>query len=306
MSLPFHPLTLSDKEIVQQRVFPTERRNCDLCFMNLLSWRFLYGTEVADWNGWLFLRFKADGHPAYLAPVGGEDLREALALIREDAARLGHPFLMLGVCENALGQIHAAMPGHFYATADRSYADYIYSREKMATFAGKKLQSKRNFANRFTARYPGYEVSPLTRGDIAECSALAGEWAERKETEAGENSRAYENEARSIRTVFDNWEALGGRGLVLRAEGRTVAFTYGAPINHDTFDVCVEKADTRYEGAFAMISREFACSLPEQYVFLNREEDLGVEGLRRSKLSYHPDHLLQKHTVMAKHPFAKQ
>lgn len=84
-----------------------------------------------------------------------------------------------------------------------------------------------------------------------------------------------------------------------------MAFTYGAPINYDTFGVCVEKADTAYEGAFATINREFVRSLPPQFTLINREEDLGIEGLRRSKLSYQPEILLSKYTVMTKHPFSK-
>lgn len=305
MRIPFHPLTLDDKDLIQQRVLHTERRNCDLNFMNLVSWRFLYDTEVADYDGWLLFRFKADGHLAYLSPVGDGDWAQMMRTLVEDSTLEGHPFLMLGVCENALNKLDEALPGYFYATADRNYTDYIYRRESLATLSGKKLQPKRNFANRFANHYPDFETLPLTRELIAQCIDLDEKWADQKESETDAGRYTYEAERRSLITVFDNWEKLDGRGLVLRTGGEIVAFTYGAPINYDTFDVCVEKADTSYEGAFAMINREFARSLPEQYVYLNREEDLGIEGLRRSKLSYHPEILLQKYTVMTKHPFAK-
>ncbi len=306
MRIPFHPLTLADKDLVQQRVAHTECRNCDLNFMNLVSWRFMYETEVADHNGWLLFRFKADGHLAYLAPVGNGDWKSILGEMVEDADLEGHPFLMLGVCEDSLTQLDRAMPGNFYATADRAYTDYIYKREALATLAGKKLQPKRNHVNRFLNRYPQYEVLPLTREHIAACIELDKQWAEQKivETEAGRYT--YEAEQRSLLTAFEHWEALGGQGAVLRVNGQIIAFTYGAPINYDTFDVCTEKADTRFEGAFAMINREFARSLPPQYTLINREEDLGIEGLRQAKLSYNPEILLQKYTVMTKHPFSKE
>ena len=85
-------------------------------------------------------------------------------------------------------------------------------------------------------------------------------------------------------------------------EGKIIAFTYGGPVNYDTFDTCAEKADFNFEGAFAMINREFARHLPEQFVYINREEDLGLPGLRRSKESYRPAFLLNKFTVMERHP----
>lgn len=305
MRIPFHPLTLADKDLIQQRVLHTECRNCDLNFMNLISWRFLYDTEVADYNGWLVFRFKADGHPAYLAPVGNGDWRSSVQEILEDAYQNGNPFLMLGVCENSLAQLENALPEYFYATADRSYTDYIYRREALATLAGKKLQSKRNFANRFARNYANYEFLPLTEDLIPECIELDRKWEELKTEENEAGRYTYEAERRSLLTVFENWNALGGRGGVIRVNGKIVAFTYGAPINYDTFGICVEKADTSYEGSFAIINRDFARSLPEQYTLLNREEDLGIEGLRKAKLSYQPEILLQKYTVMTKHPFSK-
>lgn len=304
MPIPFHPLTLADKELVRRYVLPTDCRNCDLNFMNLVSWRFLYDTEVAEYKHSLLFRFKADGHPAYLAPVGEGDWREVLTDLLDDAARLEVPFLMLGVCPNSLARLDDAMPDYFYATADRAYTDYIYSREALATLAGKKLQPKRNFANRFARLYPDFEVVPLDRGHIDQCIELDLKWAGQKAEETDAGRYTYEAERRSLLTAFEHWESLDGHGIVLLVEGNIVAFSFGAAINHDTFDVCVEKADTAYEGSFAAINREMARSLPPQYVYLNREEDLGIEGLRHAKLSYHPEILLPKYTVMTKHPLA--
>ena len=99
-----------------------------------------------------------------------------------------------------------------------------------------------------------------------------------------------------------HWNELDACGGVLRVNGQMVAFTYGAPVNHDTFDVCMEKADTNCEGAFAFINRSFVQSLPEKFIYINREDDLGIPGLRQSKLSYHPSLLLHKYTVMTRHP----
>lgn len=305
MPIPFHALSINDKDLIQGRVLHTDCRNCDLNFMNVVSWSFLYSTEVACHEDWLLFRFMADGHMAYMAPVGNGNWTSIMSQLMDDARQMGHPFLMLGVCENSLTQLEAAMPGYFYAAADRNYSDYIYEREKLASLAGKKLQSKRNFANRFADRHPGYEVLPLTVEHMDECLALDLKWSAQKAEETDAGQYTYDAERRSLMTVFDHWDQLGGMGAVLKVDGSIVAFTYGAPVNEDTFDVCAEKADTQLEGSFAVINREFARMIPEQYRYINREEDLGLEGLRRSKLSYRPAFLLNKYTVMTKHPLGR-
>lgn len=305
MPIPFHALSIHDKDLIRRSVRHTECRNCDLNFMNLLSWRFLYSTEVASHEDWLLFRFMADGHRAYLAPVGNGNWTSIMHQLLDDARQTGHPFLMLGVCENSLSQLEAAMPGYFFASADRNYTDYIYEREKLASLAGKKLQSKRNFTNRFADRHLGYEVLPLAAEHMDECLDLDLRWTANKTEETDVGRYTYEAERRSLLTVFDHWDELDGMGAVLKVDGRIVAFTYGAPVNEDTFDVCAEKADTAVEGSFAMINREFARMIPEQYRYINREEDLGIEGLRRAKLSYRPALLLHKYTVMTKHPLGR-
>ena len=122
MPIPFHPLELADKEAIRKMVHDSACRNCDLNFMNLFSWRFLYDTEVAVYKHWLLFRFKADGHNAYMAPVGNGDWRDIVTEMQADAKALGHPFLMLGVCDTPVACLEEAMPGYFYAKADRNFS----------------------------------------------------------------------------------------------------------------------------------------------------------------------------------------
>lgn len=301
MHIDFHPLTLADKQLIQERVRPTECRNCDLNFVNLVSWQFLYETEVALHHDMLLFRFKADGHRAYQAPVGEGNWKAVITDMIADCEASGSPFLMLGVTENSFNRLESAMPGYFYATCDRSYTDYIYARESLATLAGKKLQPKRNFANRFEAAHPSYEFLPLTPEMIPECRTLEQRWTAAKKGK-NEGRLSHEAETRSLDAVFSQWSEIGASGGVIRIEGRIVAFTYGAPVNYDTFDICAEKADPETEGAYAVINRDFVRHLPENFIHINREEDLGIEGLRKAKLSYHPEFLLHKFTVMTKRP----
>ena len=294
--IPFRPIDLSDCQTVQQKVYTTECRNCDLNFMNLMSWRFLFETELAFHKGWLLFRFKYAGHFAYLPPIGEGDWSDIMAEMQADADVHGEPFCMMGVCEHSLQRIHETMPGRFVSEFDRSFTDYVYARESLVHLAGKKLQPKRNHINRFVKSYPDYEFQTLTSAVFQECLDLVRKWHERKDQVDGARL-TLEEEYNAMKFTFDHWNELAGIGGVLRVNGRLVAFTYGAPINYDTFDVCVEKADVDYDGAFTMINREFARSLPDKYLYVNREEDLGIEGLRKAKMSYQPTVLLHKYIV---------
>ncbi len=296
--ISFRPLSLNDKDLIQRAVYNTDCRNCDLNFMNLVGWQFMFGTELAVSDGLLLFRFRSNGRLAYLPPVGTGDCTAALDLLLADAEGLGEPFMMLGVCAHSLAKLEATKPHFFQATTDRSYSDYIYRREALATLAGKKLQPKRNHANRFAKAHPDYVYSPLTPADFNDCLQLERVWSAQKVENSCRSS--YADERKALFTVFENWDRLGGMGGVIRIEGQMVAFTYGAPINHDTFGVCVEKADTAFEGAYATINRDFARHIPEQYTLVNREEDLGIEGLRKAKLSYQPETILHKYTVTPK------
>lgn len=292
MVLDFRALSMADREKVLSYTLRSARQNCDLCFVNLFAWQFLYQTEMAEYGGFLFFRFYADGHPAYMLPLGEGDLMAAVSLLKEDACRRGYPLLLLGVGRDYLPQLERFEQAGYVTNENRNYADYLYLREALTTLSGKKLQPKRNHANKFRRLYPNYEYRPLTSDLVPLCLALDEEWITDK-TVPGEQ-RAVRSEAEAIRRALTHLEELELVGGTLFVDNYLVAFTYGAPINHNTFDVCVEKADRRYEGAYAVINQEFARHLPECFVYVNREEDLGIEGLRKAKLSYQPHRLLEK------------
>lgn len=130
----------------------------------------------------------------------------------------------------------------------------------------------------------------MTAELVPECLRLESMWC--KANDCAENE-ALMAERRSMTDALKHINELDLRGGVLHVNGEIVAFTFGAPINNETFDTCVEKANTDIEGAYAMINNEFANRIPEQYIYINREEDLGLEGLRKAKLSYYPETLLE-------------
>lgn len=233
-------------------------------------------------------------------PVGTGDLKAVLWELIEDARKENQHFCMLGVCSNMRTDLEAILPEQFTFTEDRDYADYIYLRSDLSTLKGKKFQAKRNHINRFRNTYPDYEYTPITPDRIQECLDLEAEWCKVNNCDQQEGTG---NERRALIYALHNFETLGLTGGILHVNGKIVAFTFGMPINHETFGVHVEKADTSIEGAYAMINYEFANRIPEQYIYINREEDLGIEGLRKAKLSYQPATILEKYMACLKeHP----
>jgi len=298
--IPFKDITLADKDTITSFTMKSDRRNCDLSFSNLCSWRFLYDTQFAVVDNFLVFKFWAGEQLAYMMPVGTGDLKAVLWELIEDARKENQHFCMLGVCSNMRADLEAILPEQFTFTEDRDYADYIYLRSDLSTLKGKKFQAKRNHINRFRNTYPDYEYTPITPDRIQECLDLEAEWCKVNNCDQQEGTG---NERRALIYALHNFEALGLTGGILHVNGKIVAFTFGMPINHETFGVHVEKADTSIEGAYAMINYEFANRIPEQYIYINREEDLGIEGLRKAKLSYQPATILEKYMACLKeHP----
>ena len=211
----------------------------------------------------------------------------------QDAKQRGEKFCLRGVTDDRKALLEKLYPGKFTFTAYRDSYDYIYTVEELTELHGKKLQAKRNHCNRFEAAYPDYRVLPLTADQLPRCRAFTDEWYR---LHFLENDPAdYALEQRAIGLAFDHFDALGMTGLVLEVEGEVVAFAMGNPIRPDMFDVNFEKARADMNGPYPMINREFARRIAETpYRFLNREDDMGLEGLRRAKESYIPDLLLEK------------
>ena len=301
----FRDITIGDKEEILSYTLESDRRNCDLSFANLISWRFLYNTQFAILDHHLVLRFYAGRHLAYMMPIpepgflGG--YFSVIKAIMDDSTAMGHPLLMLGVSREKAEILDTLFPETFRIEPDRDRADYIYSRERLVSLSGKKLQAKRNHANKFRLLYPEYEYRELTKEMVPQCLELERKW---RRNAMKEDKGGLSVELRSMTRAFNRWESLGLIGGTIWVGDRLVAFTFGNPINKTTFDVCVEKADIGYEGIYAVINQEFARHIPENFIYINREEDLGDEGLRRSKLSYRPEMLLEKFCVMERHPLS--
>ena len=292
MTLAFHPLTLFDREAMQAVTLPSGRRNCNYNFANLVGWRFLFNTEVCVLDSAVVLRYTFDGQRAYMVCTSDALSQELIEALLDDS---NGDLTLIGLEDSQVAQLSINIE------PVRNQYDYVYRRTDLATLHGRHLDGKRNHIHRFRAKHPDFEYRPLTPELFDECRRLTAIWQEEKKSDSDNgndnNIEIIDAEKQVMETIFSNWDALGMIGGSIFVDGCMVAFTYGAAVTTDTFDVCVEKADRHVEGVFAIINQQFAEHLPEQYIYLNREEDMGIPGLRKAKLSYHPEILLTYNVV---------
>ena len=290
MTLSFHQLTLFDREAMQAVMLHSGRRNCNYTFANLVGWQFWYYTEVCVLENAVVLRYTFDGQRAYMVCTADDISLELIeALVNDSEGKL----TLIGLEDKQTEQL-STLNSQLSISIEpvRDQYDYIYRRTDLATLHGRHLNAKRNHIHRFRAEHPDFEYRPLTPQLFNECRRLTAIWQEEKN-----ESETIAAEHQVMETVFNHWDTLGMIGGSIFVDSRMVAFTYGSAVTTDTLDVCVEKADRHGEGAFAIINQQFAEHLPEQYIYLNREEDMGIPGLRQAKLSYHPEILLTYNVV---------
>ena len=235
-----------------------------------------------------------------MQPIGPGDFAPILPLLEEDARERGQRLRLIGLTEEAREQVRAMHPGAYAFESNRALEDYVYRADDLRNLTGHRYQPKRNHINRFVAEYPDYRYEELTPARFNECMALEREW--RRTREEQHTASEQDAEQRAMLRAFEHFDQLGLLGGCIYVGDRMVAFTYGSALNNHTFDTHVEKADTEYDGAFTIINKLFAQHLPERFTLINREEDMGLDGLRQSKLSYHPAFLQRKFTAMRLHP----
>ncbi|MDR2057104.1 MAG: phosphatidylglycerol lysyltransferase domain-containing protein [Dysgonamonadaceae bacterium] len=296
--LDFKPVMIADKDSLQSFFYKSNFRNCDFSFSNIYMWKHLYNTLFAIEDGFLYIRFHAtENAPGYLFPLGDGDLKKALERICEDAwERMAHVYLY-AITPEMFNWIENVMPGQFIYEKGRDWYEYIYSSEDLISLVGKKFQAKRNHINKFKRTYR-WEYLPITREIIPECVELYERWC--AENGGCNNEQSLVGERVATQKVFNNYEKLGLLGGALRIDGEILAYSYGQPLGKDTFGVHAEKCLYEIDGGFTMMNQQFAEHNCADYTYINREEDLGLESLRKAKMSYQPAFLLEKGYVRIK------
>ena len=288
--LDFKAPQITDRQWVTELMNSTRRESCEYCFGNIFIWSTIYNTCIARFEDFL-ISAGMDEDGEYCFPMGNGDLKKAIDAIRTDAKERGRQLRFFGVTESDKLALEAVCPGEFSYREDRDFFDYIYDRRDLATLAGKKYHAKRNHIAAFE-RNESYTYEEITASNIEDCIAMNSLWDEEN---FDKNPVELEHEKQAILRAFENYDALGFRGALLRVDGQVVAFTVGEPMGSHMFCTHFEKAFSSVRGAYPMINREFAARSLSAYPLINREEDTGDEGLRKAKLSYHPKKLLVKY-----------
>lgn len=287
--------TLEDSAWIDPIFRASGFRSCEYTFTNLFTWADTYDEQAALVEGFVVVYIGTLG--AYGWPAGSGDRKKVLRLLYEDSTERGVPLCLLGLTSRQIEELEAYYPEKFTFEHCRDADDYCYTVEKLATLTGKKLHAKRNHIHRFEENYPNWRVEEIGSGNLEQCLALARDW-ERAEAEAGLDDRNEQAGQAAFYAAARNYEALGLEGLILYGEEKPLAFTMGRAIGEEAYDVFFEKAYADVQGAYPMINREFARWVRQHHpniVYLNREDDMGEPNLRKSKLSYHPDLMLEKH-----------
>ena len=237
------------------------------------------------------------GDPMYLYPCGDGDKKAAVnELIRYAENHDGARLTMYCLTPSNVRELEDMMPGKFEFTEMREFADYIYNTTDLIDLAGRKYHGKRNHIAYFKNNHD-WHFEPINDGNMQLCLDMNKKWeALNREKDPDE----IDSELEAIKRAFSNFDELGFKGGVLYADGEVVAYTLGEELNSSAFCTHIEKAYASVRGAYPTVNREFAANMLANYKFINREDDTGSEGLRKAKLSYYPEILLQKYRAFYK------
>ena len=288
MNIEFKPITLSDKPIFDDYFNQTPFNNAEKNFSNLFMWRHTYGYEYAIINGCLCIKGKLRGSEKSFChfPYGGCNIKDSISLIKE-AFTEGKQVIIKPVLPEMVNCLKKSGE-EFELEEDRSSFDYIYTSTKLIHLAGSKLRTKRRWLKKFKDKYD-YEYEDINKDNLQDAKEFT--------LDIIRNSNNDENEIVAMSEMFDNFFELGIKGCIIRIDGEVAAVSTGEELTNDTVLIHSERANVKYEGIYNCINQEFCKKQWSGYEYINREEDLGIPGLRQAKLTYRPDILLTKYVA---------
>lgn len=275
------------------RYLQFSQRGCGYSFANLYIWG---RQRCAFLNGYLTLFSQFDRKAVYPFPVGQGELKPVLDAIIEDARQRGIPCCITGMTQADCLLLEQLYPGRFRIYNDRDGYDYVYNIDDLADLKGRKFQRKRNHVNRFYDQHPHCRLEPITAANLEAVQDMAAAWYLHRQAKDPDGD--YHLEQLALMRALADPEKLGMDGLVLLEGEKILAFSMASRLSPDTMDIHFEKARDTVDGAYAAINQAFAKYLREKYPqirYLNREDDMGLEGLRKAKLSYNPAFLVEKY-----------
>lgn len=294
--LDFKTPEISDKDWIDPIVKASGSMGCDAAFGTVYIWRLRYNYKVCRYKDFLIKEcLLDDGTPSYTYPIGSGDVKQAVDEIINDAGEKNRKLIFTALTEDAKLQLEQLYPDRFLFEDIRDNADYIYLSEKLINLAGRPYHGKRNHITAFKNSY-NWSYERINRENISEALKVCRQWcAENGCNKDKPGGAPLGSEFCAINETFKNYEKLNFVGAILKVDDAPIAMTVGEEITEDVFVTHFEKALPEYRGAYPTINKLFAENELSSYKYINREEDMGIEGLRKAKLSYHPEILLKKY-----------
>ncbi len=290
--LEFSEITITDKQwlepVFRKNNLNSEEFNFTFCYI----WRDIFDYKAARAGEYAVIGSFRENRPAtYLYPAGSGDVKPVIDALMRSANENGEKLAFHCVLKEHKAALEVMYPGQFEFRELVEYYDYVYDAESLITLAGKKLHAKRNHIHRFKENNPGWSFEEITPENMPEVMLMNAEWCVQN---GCDSDKSLKQEACSVKNALKDFFALGLNGGLIRAGGRVIAFSIGERLNADTYIVHIEKAFGDIQGAYAMINREFAERFCAGYLYIDREDDSGNEGLRKAKQSYRPVFMVEK------------
>lgn len=295
--IKFRDLCKEDKPLLDAYCRAGYYENAHLNFTNLFMWREPFHVQICEENDVLYMISTWQGELQALQPLCAEDkLQEAIAKLLSYFEEANQPFCLMGIEKPLVKELGFYEGKKFNIAADRDNFDYVYLAEKLINLSGRKLHSKKNHLNAFRKLYPQAEYLPITDDLITPCKIELNNWYKlRLQDDPDDPFIGWERKA--VMEILNDFHYFNLKGGAIRLGSRIVAFTFGEQLNRDTAVIHVEKADPDIRGAYPAINQAFVEHEWSHLTYINREEDMGHEGLRRAKESYKPEKMIEKFNV---------
>ena len=300
MDIPRYPrfreIRLEDKSIFEDFLAGSPPEISEYTFTNLFIWHSHYRLRWSLWDDCIcILAHPEKGQPFFLPPLTTAHVLERTDAMLYHLQRQGSTPAVHRMPEDLVKKF-LSETNHLEIVLDRDHCDYVYRTEDLIKLEGNRFHGKRNHINKFK-KVHDYHYTSLSPDLVEACLALESEWCNLKHCEL---IPGLLGEERAIYQALHNMDRLNFKGGVIHINGTVEAFALGEQLNPRTAVIHIEKANPAFDGLYQLINQEFCAHEWKDIAYVNREQDLGEEGLRKAKLSYHPHHLLNKYTVTLK------
>ena len=291
--LNFRSPDLKDKSYIEDLFKKSGYFGADNTFGSLYVWQYSSGAKICFYKNFLLRKYETN-KAFYGFPIGEGNLIDAVEALIDNAAELGEKLSLLGLDKSMINKLEdMGLNDKFTYKKDLDISEYIYDSRDLIELNGKKYHSKRNHISKFKRKYE-YEYEDISEKNINEVLDFLNRYCEENNCKG---DKGLCNEFKALQISLANYFALGFIGGLIRVDGSIIAMTMGEEINSNIFVVHFEKALKSYDGSYTLINNEFAKRKLSTYKYINREEDLGIQGLRKAKKSYYPSIFLEKYNV---------